>query len=145
LLIDSFTFSILFQGFCSSLLSLFWILFQAVSYFLFIYLDFCVSSLFLHLCSISLPFHYIFFKLIMFEVSFSQASRKVEFFPWRRLNSFFLFVSALLSLVQWFVWASYRVRFVVSLCLFFLWWARLSEVIILSTDDWVCIFVLFAI
>ena len=54
----------------------------------------------------------------MFEVSFSQASRKVEFFPWRRLNSFFLLVSALLRLVQWFVWASYRVRFVLSFCLF---------------------------
>ena len=50
----------------------------------------------------------------MFEVSFSQASRKVEFFPWRRLNSFFLFVSALLRLVQWFVWASHRVRFMLS-------------------------------
>ena len=47
----------------------------------------------------------------MFEVSFSLAFRKVEFFPWRRLNSFFLLVSALLRLVQWFVWASYRVRF----------------------------------
>ena len=30
-------------------------------------------------------------------------------------------------------------------CLFFLWWARLSEVIILSADDWVCIFVLFVV
>ena len=45
----------------------------------------------------------------MFEVSFSQASR---------LNSFFLLVSALLRLVQWFVWALYRVRFVLSFCLF---------------------------
>ena len=54
----------------------------------------------------------------MFEVSFSPASRKVEFFPWRRLNSFFLLVSALLRLVQWFVWASFRVRFVLSFCLF---------------------------
>ena len=33
----------------------------------------------------------------MFEVSFSQASRKVEFFPWWRLKSFFLLVSALLK------------------------------------------------
>ena len=41
----------------------------------------------------------------MFEVSFSQASR---------LNSFFFLFSALLRLVQWFVWASYRVRFVLS-------------------------------
>ena len=29
------------------------------------------------------------------------------------------------------------------ICLFFLWWARLSDGIILSADDWVCIFVLF--
>ena len=28
---------------------------------------------------------------------------------------------------------------------FFLWWARLSEVVILSADDWVCIFVLFVV
>ena len=47
--------------------------------------------------------------------SLSQASRKVEFFPWRRLNSFFLLLSALLRLVQWFVWASCRVR-VVGFC-----------------------------
>ena len=45
----------------------------------------------------------------MFEVSFSQALR---------LNSFFILVSALLSLVQWFVWALYRVRFMLSFCLF---------------------------
>ena len=51
----------------------------------------------------------------MFEVPFSQASRKVEFFPWKRLNSFSLLVS-LLRLVQWFVWASYRVRSVLSFC-----------------------------
>ena len=54
----------------------------------------------------------------MFEVSFSQASRNVEFFPWRRLNSFFILVSALLMFVRWFVWALYRVRFVLSFCLF---------------------------
>ena len=53
----------------------------------------------------------------MFEASFPQASREVEFFPWRRLNSFFLLVSALLNLIQWFVKASYRVRFVLSFCL----------------------------
>ena len=35
--------------------------FRQFAYFLFIYLDFCVASLFLHLCSISLPFHYFFF------------------------------------------------------------------------------------
>ena len=61
---------------------------------------------------------FFFFNVIIFEVSFSQASRIVEFFSWRRLNSFFLLVSALISLVQWFVWDSYRVRFVLSFCLF---------------------------
>ena len=30
-------------------------------------------------------------------------------------------------------------------CLFFLWWSRLSKAIILSADDWVCIFVLFVV
>ena len=54
----------------------------------------------------------------MFEISFSQASRKVELFLWRRLNSFFLLVSSLLRLVQWFVYDSYRVIFVLSFCLF---------------------------
>ena len=78
-------------------------------------------------------------ELIVFEVSFSQASRKVELFPWKRLNSFFLLVSVLLRLVQWFVWALYRVRFLLIFCLFFLWWARLSKDVILSADDLVCI------
>ena len=36
-------------------------------------------------------------------------------------------------------------RFVLSFCLFFLGWARLSEVVILSDDDWICIFVLFVV
>ena len=74
-----------------------------------------------------------FFKLTVFEVSFSQVSG---------LNSFFLLDSALLRLVQWFVYTSYRVRFVLSFCLlFFLWWARLSEGVILSAGDLVCIVV----
>ena len=30
-------------------------------------------------------------------------------------------------------------------CLFFLWWARLSEVVILSADYLVCIFILFVV
>ena len=30
-------------------------------------------------------------------------------------------------------------------CLFFLQWVRLSEVVILSADDWVSIFVLFVV
>ena len=41
----------------------------------------------------------------MFEVSFSQSSR---------LNSFFLLVSALLMLVQWFVYTLCRGKFVLS-------------------------------
>jgi len=89
-------------------------------------LGFCSSVEF----SFFLPFNYYFFKLTVFEVSFSQPSR------W---NSFFLLVSALLSLVQWFVQSSYRVRFVLSF-FFLLWWARLSDMVILSAGDWVCIF-----
>ena len=34
---------------------------------------------------------------------------------------------------------------VVFISLFFFFWASLSEVIILSADDWVCIFVLFVV
>ena len=36
-------------------------------------------------------------------------------------------------------------RFLLSACLFFLLWDRLSEVVILSADDWVCISVLFVV
>ena len=39
----------------------------------------------------------------------------------------------------------FYIRFVLSFCLFFLSWARLNEVVILSFDDWVCIFVLFVV
>ena len=69
----------------------------------------------------------------MFEISFSQASRKVEFFPWRHLNSFFLLVSALLRFIQWFVWTSYRVRFVLSFCFFCLFVFPL-----MSKAEWGC-------
>ena len=65
-----------------------------LSFFFFLFLSYCVWGL------------------------LSQASRKVEFFLWRRLNNFFLLVSALLRLVQWFVWALSRVRFLLSVCLF---------------------------
>ena len=76
----------------------------------------------------------------MFEVSFSQVSRKVEFFRWRRLSSFFLSVSSLLRLAQWFVWASYRVRFVLSFCQFVVPLMGKAEWgVLLSADDWVCI------
>ena len=69
------------------------------------------------ICAVFLCLFFSFFKIIVFEVSFSQASRKVELFSWRRLNSFFVLVSDLLRLVQWFVWASDRVKFVLSFCL----------------------------
>ena len=65
LLIDSCIFSFLFSRFLIiytiiilNSFSSFSGNFKKFSYFLFIYLDFCVSSLFLHLCSISLPFHF---------------------------------------------------------------------------------------
>ena len=132
----------------------------------------------------------------MFEVSFSQASRKVEFFPWRRLNSFFLLVSALLRLASptwwtgvwvnsgswwwtgrpsvlqfmrsqraghdwatelnwnegWSMWASCRVRFVLSFCLFVLplmgkaewggnpvgWWLSLYFCFVCCLDEASC-------
>ena len=56
----------------------------------------------------------IYFKLIVLVVSFYQASR---------LYTFFLLVSALLKVAQWFVLALYRVRFVFSflfVCFLFL-------------------------
>ena len=88
----------------------------------------------------------------MFEVSFFQASRKVEFLLWRRLNSFFLLVSALLRMVQWFVWASDKVRFVLSFCLFVFplmgkaewggtpvcWWLGLYLCFVCSLDEASC-------
>ena len=124
------------------------------AYFLFIFFFFlyCVFLVCSFICAV-FPclyfFSFLFFKVIVLEVSFSQASRKVESFPWRRLNSFFLLVSALLRLIQWFLWASYRVRFVLTfclfVCLFFPWRAIQSEVVLLSADDWVCIFALFAV
>ena len=62
-------------------------------------------------------FSLLFFKLLClrspfpgFKESWILSLRKVEFI--------LPLVSALLRLVQWFVWASYRVRFVLSFCLF---------------------------
>ena len=67
-----------FQGVWWYLLSLFWIFFKVVFLFLFTYLYFCVSSLFLHLCSISMPFHYFFLTYRVWGLLFSGF--KVEFF-----------------------------------------------------------------
>ena len=68
-------------------------------------------------CVVFLCLLIIFFNLLCLRSPFPR-SRKVELFPRRRLNSFFLLVSALLRLVQWFVWVSCKVRFVLSFCLF---------------------------
>ena len=108
-----------------------WLTSLSLSFF--IYLDFSVSSLFVHLCSISLPFHYYYY--------FTYSVWGL-LFPGFKDEFFLPLVSALLRLVQWFLWSLYRVRFVLSclfVCLFFLWWASLSEVVIMSVDDWVCI------
>ena len=115
------------------------------SSFFFGLLCFFTCAVLLCLFFLSFLFFSFFFWVIVFEVSFSLASKRVELFSWRRLTYFFLLVSALLRLVQWFVWALYRVRFVLSFCLFFLWWARLNYVVILSANDWVCIFILFVV
>ena len=54
--------------------------FRSFAYFLLIYLDFCVSSLFLHFCSISLPFHYYYFlTCCVWDLLFPGF--KAEFFP----------------------------------------------------------------
>ena len=145
LLIDSCIFSILFSRF---LIIFTIIILNSFSGNFPISTSFIWTSVFLDVPSFVWYFSacFFFFKVIVFAVYFPQASRKVEFFPWRTLNSFFVLVSAFLSLVQWFVWALNRVRFVLSFCLFvFPLMERLSEVVILSADDWVCIFVLFVI
>ena len=56
--------------------------FRSFAYFLFIYLDVYVSSLFLHLCSISLMFFlFFFFNLLCLRSPFPRLSfKKVEFF-----------------------------------------------------------------
>jgi len=95
LLIDSCIFSILFSRFLIIFIIIILNSFSGSLPISSSFMDFCVSSLFLHLCSIPLPFHhFFFFKLTVFEVSFPLASR---------LNSFFLLVSAFLRLVQWSV------------------------------------------
>ena len=127
LLISSCIFSILFSMFLIIFTIIILSFFQN-AYFLFIYLDFCVSSLFLHLCNISLPFHFLFLSYCVWGLLFTGF--KTEFFlP-------FGFCPPTVGP------ASYRVRSVLSFfCLFFLWWARLNELLILSADDWVCVFV----
>ena len=104
-----------FQGFWSSLLLLFWILFQVAAYFLFIYLGLCFPSLFLHLCSISLPFYafFFFFNLFCLRSHFPRLQGKLNSFleeGW--ILSFFWFLPS--KVWSSGLWISYRVRFVLS-------------------------------
>ena len=71
LLIDSCIFFILFSRFLIIFTYYSEFFFRSFPYFLFIYLDLCVSSLFLHLSSISLPFH-IFLKLLCLRSPFPR-------------------------------------------------------------------------
>ena len=106
--------------------------FMSFAYFLLIYLDFCVSSLFLHLCSISLPFHYYYF-LTCCVWGLLFPGFKVEFFlPFGFCPLKVVLVVRKLHIGWDLCW--------VFVCLLFLWWSRLSGVVILSADDWVCIF-----
>jgi len=94
LLIDSYIFSILFSRF---LIIFTIIILNSFSGNLPISSSFIWTSVLL-VCSFTCVVFlclFIICLVIVFEVSFSQAWRKVEFFPWRRLNSFFLLVSAL--------------------------------------------------
>ena len=109
LLIDSCIFSILFSRF---LIIFTIIILNSFSGSLPISSSFIWTSVFLvysFICVVFLCPCIIFFKLTMFEVCFAQASS---------LNSFLLLVSALLSLVQWFVQVLYRLSFVLSFSLF---------------------------
>jgi len=85
LLIDLAFFPFCFQGFYYHYSEFF---FRKFTYFLFIYLDFCISSLFLELCSISLPFNYYYYFTYCvwgllfpgFKESWVLSLKKVEFF-----------------------------------------------------------------
>ena len=67
-------------------------------------------------------------------------------FPGFKVEFFLLFCFCSLKISPVVCVRVYRVRFLLSiclfLCLFFLWLAKLSEVIILSADDWVFLFCL---
>jgi len=104
LLIDSCIFSILFSR-CLIIFTV--IILNSLSGNFPISSSFIWTSVFLVCSFICAVFLCLFIKKkknTVFEVSFSQASRKVEFFPGRRLNSLFPpMASALLWLIQWFV------------------------------------------
>ena len=124
--INSCTFSILFSKLSFYYHFFFWILLQKYI-FLLHFLDFCVIP---HLRGISLTFHYPF---NFFCFSSLYPGFKVQFFLPFVLRSFQCFEY---GSSRWDMWGF-------ILWLFFLWWARLSNVAVLSTDDWVFIFVLF--
>ena len=123
---NSCTFSILFSKWSFYYHFFFWILLQKYI-FLLHFLDFCVIP---HLRGISLTFHYLF---NFFCFSSLYPGFKVQFFLPFVLRSFQCFEY---GSSRWDMWCF-------ILWLFFLWWARLSNVAVLSTDDWVFIFVLF--
>ena len=73
-----------------------------------------------------------------FKKSWIYSLKKVEFFlPFGFCPSKFAPVTCV-----YFVKGEICAEFL-FVCLFFLWWARLSEVRILSANDWACIFALF--
>ena len=71
-----------FQGFCSSLLTSFWILFPVVCLFPLHLFGLCVTSLFFHLYSISLPFHYFFLNLLCLRSPFPRLQGWIPSFFW---------------------------------------------------------------
>ena len=77
LLIDCHIFSILFSRFLIIFTIIMLNSFSGNLHFLFIYLDFSISSLFLHLCSTSLPFYFIFLTYCVWGFLFPGF--KVEF------------------------------------------------------------------
>ena len=97
-------------------------------------------SLLFHLCSISLPFHYYYYYCFTYCFwGLLFPGFKVKFFLPFGFCPYKVGPVVCVSFTQgWdLCW--------VFVCLFFLWWARLSEVVIQSADDLVCIFVLYVI
>ena len=146
LLIDSYIFFVLFSRF---LIIIAIIILNSFSGSLPISSAFIWTSVFLvcsFICAIFLCLFIIFFKtycvwgllLSSFKKSWIISLKKVEFFlPF----GFFPPKVGPVVCVN-FIYGEICADF---FCLFFLWWARLSEVVILSADDWVCIFLLFVV
>ena len=147
--IDSCIFSILFSRFSIIFKLIIPNYFSGnvpISYFLFIYLDLCVSSLFLHLCNISLPFHYYFFKLLCLRSPFFRLQGKLNFFL---EEGWILFSFWFLPSKCWSsgLWVSCRVRFVLSFFsdaqgwvrwYFGCWWLGLHFCFVCCLDEVSC-------